>query len=106
MYGFARGIKKGVRVRQGQVVGQLGSTGLSTGPHLHFAVKRNGQYIDPAAIDTKHAVTLSGNRLSAFHTARNQYRSTMSPKMHQADTAFVENSAQSNRATVATSLAP
>lgn len=106
MYGFARGIKKGVRVRQGQVVGQLGSTGLSTGPHLHFAVKRNGQYIDPAAIDTKHAVTLSGNRLSAFHTARNQYRSTMSPKMHQADTAFVENSAQSNRATVANSLAP
>lgn len=94
MYGFARGIKKGARVRQGQVVGQLGSTGLSTGPHLHFAVKRNGQYIDPAAIDTRHAVTLSGNRLSAFHAARNQYRNTMNQfnKMPN-NTAVVDNSA-------------
>lgn len=106
MHGFARGIKKGVRVRQGQVVGQLGSTGLSTGPHLHFAVKRNGRYIDPASIDTKHAVTLSGNRLTAFHTARNAYRKTMRSKTPRSDTAFVENASQANRSTPASTLAP
>ncbi|MCX8072258.1 MAG: peptidoglycan DD-metalloendopeptidase family protein [Candidatus Binatia bacterium] len=45
--GFAPGIKAGRAVRQGEVIGWVGQTGLSTGPHLHFALFRNGQYQNP-----------------------------------------------------------
>lgn len=44
---FARGIRRGVKVRQRQVIGYVGSTGLSTGPHLHYGMKINGKYVDP-----------------------------------------------------------
>ena len=74
LYGFAAGIKKGTHVKQGQVVAKLGNTGISTGPHLHFAVKLNDKYIDPATIDTNHAFTLSGSRLQAFNSSRNAFR--------------------------------
>lgn len=93
MYGFAAGIKKGVRVKQGQVVGQLGNTGISTGPHLHFGVKKNGKYIDPLSIDTRHAITLTGSRLSAFHSARKKYDNAMHPRNLKPTDALVENKA-------------
>ena len=44
---FARGIRAGVRVGQGEVIGRVGSTGLATGPHLHYGLKKNGVYVDP-----------------------------------------------------------
>ena len=46
---FGRGIRGGVRVDQGQVIGRVGSTGLATGPHLHYGLKKNGVYVDPVA---------------------------------------------------------
>lgn len=49
--GFARGIAPGVRVRQGEVIGYVGTTGLSTGPHLDFRVYKNGTPIDPLKLD-------------------------------------------------------
>ena len=47
---FADGIKPGVRVRQGQLIGYVGSTGYSTGNHLHFEIKVNGRFVDPLSV--------------------------------------------------------
>jgi murein DD-endopeptidase MepM/ murein hydrolase activator NlpD len=63
---FARGLRRGDRVRQGQLIGYVGSTGLSTGPHLHFGLKRNGTWIDPLAAEQTRGPPLSGRALREF----------------------------------------
>lgn len=49
MNGFAKGIRNGAPVKQGQVIGYIGTTGLSTGPHLHYEFQINGRHVDPLA---------------------------------------------------------
>jgi murein DD-endopeptidase MepM/ murein hydrolase activator NlpD len=49
MNGFAKGIRNGTAVKQGQVIGYIGTTGLSTGPHLHYEFQINGRHVDPLA---------------------------------------------------------
>ncbi|MFW6199502.1 MAG: M23 family metallopeptidase [Gemmatimonadota bacterium] len=51
LQGFADGIRSGTRVRQGQEIAYVGSTGLATGPHLHYELRRNGEARDPLAIE-------------------------------------------------------
>ena len=47
---FARGLRAGMQVRQKDVIGFVGTTGLSTGPHLHFSVTKNGAFVDPSKL--------------------------------------------------------
>lgn len=66
---FARGIKAGARVTQGQIIGYVGTTGRSTGPHLHYEVHKNSKAINPQSLST-----LSGKPLPSGETALFQAR--------------------------------
>jgi murein DD-endopeptidase MepM/ murein hydrolase activator NlpD len=63
---FKKGQKVGTRVRQKQVVGYVGTTGLSTGPHLHFSVKKNGRYIDPLKMKMARSAPVAKKHMAAF----------------------------------------
>lgn len=68
--GYARGIRSGKRVRQGQVIGYVGSTGRSTGPHLHYEIHREGRQINPLGLKLPSGEKLKGERLAAFTAHR------------------------------------
>ncbi len=63
---IARGVRPGARVSQKEVIGWVGSTGLATGPHLHYAVKKTGRFVNPLALRFPRADPLKGDPLAAF----------------------------------------
>lgn len=69
---FAPGIAAGVRVSQGQHIGDVGTTGCSTGPHLHYEVRIDGQPTDPMKIEVSEGRSLSGEKMAAFVKERDR----------------------------------
>ncbi len=80
MTAFARGIDEGTRVRQGQVIGFVGSTGLSTGSHLHYEILVNGRFVDPMRIKLPRGRVLDGPMLASFEQERERLDGIMARK--------------------------
>jgi murein DD-endopeptidase MepM/ murein hydrolase activator NlpD len=68
--GVPRGLKVGMRIHPGQTIAYIGSTGLSTGPHLYYELRVNGRYADPLLTHLRAGRVLDGDVLAAFHRAR------------------------------------
>ncbi|HUB65575.1 MAG TPA: M23 family metallopeptidase [Methylocella sp.] len=72
MSGFARGATEGAHVRQGQVIGYLGQTGLATGPHLHYEILVNGHFVDPMRVKLARTREFDGRMLANFKRERDR----------------------------------
>ena len=70
--GFAKGINKGSRVKQGDLIGYVGSTGTSTGPHLDYRIWKNGQNIDPLKVPQEPAEPIAEKNKAAFESVRDR----------------------------------
>jgi murein DD-endopeptidase MepM/ murein hydrolase activator NlpD len=68
LMGFTRGLRKGVNVAQGDIIGAVGQTGWATGPHLHYEFRTSGQARNPLAVVLPTAVPIAPNEIAAFRT--------------------------------------
>jgi murein DD-endopeptidase MepM/ murein hydrolase activator NlpD len=86
MTAFSRSTQPGARVRQGQVIGYVGSTGLSTGPHVHYEILVNGRFVDPLRVKLPRGRVLEGPLMAGFDKERDRVDSIItrsSPRVAQ-----------------------
>lgn len=69
---FARGVRPGAHVEQGQVIGRVGSSGLASGPHLHYEFLQNGRHRNPLSVELPTVSSLSASQLVKFRRARDE----------------------------------
>jgi len=72
--GFGQGIRPGTRVKQGQVIGYVGSTGFSTGPHLHYEIMQNGTLVNPLTIELPAGDPISDDQREAFRRVVDEFK--------------------------------
>jgi murein DD-endopeptidase MepM/ murein hydrolase activator NlpD len=80
MSAFAKGMEPGKRVRQGQVIGFVGSTGLSTGAHVHYEILVNGRFVDPMRVKLPRGRSLDGTLLAGFEKERDRLDGMMTSR--------------------------
>jgi murein DD-endopeptidase MepM/ murein hydrolase activator NlpD len=68
LHRYAKGIKAGKRVEQGQIIGYVGSSGLATGPHLHYEFRTNGVHVNPLTVKIKQSDPIDQRFKADFHT--------------------------------------
>lgn len=77
--GIASGIRRGSKVRQGQVIGYVGKTGLATGYHLHFGMKIGGRYVNPLSQEFEPGEPIPAERMAEYRTVVTQLQTAMNP---------------------------
>ena len=94
LHGFAKGVTAGARVQQGQIIGYVGTTGRSTGPHLHYEVLHNGKHVNPMTIRVPTGRKLEGDVLEDFLRERSRVETQMVaiPPVSNMTTAQLETS--------------
>jgi murein DD-endopeptidase MepM/ murein hydrolase activator NlpD len=80
MSAFAKGMEAGKRVRQGQVIGFIGSTGMSTGAHVHYEILVNGRFVDPMRVKLPRGRSLEGPMLASFEKERDRIDAQMNSR--------------------------
>lgn len=80
MSAFAKGMEPGKRVRQGQVIGFVGSTGMSTGAHVHYEILVNGRFVDPMRVKLPRGRSLEGPVMASFEKERDRLDTQMSTR--------------------------
>jgi murein DD-endopeptidase MepM/ murein hydrolase activator NlpD len=78
MSAFAKGLEVGKQVRQGQVIGFVGTTGQSTGPHVHYEILVNGRFVDPMRVKLPRGRSLDGPMMAGFEKERDRLDGMMS----------------------------
>jgi murein DD-endopeptidase MepM/ murein hydrolase activator NlpD len=84
MSAFAKGMEVGKRVRQGQVIGFVGSTGQSTGPHVHYEILVNGRFVDPMRVKLPRGRSLEGAVMAGFEKERDRLDAQMNNRSNGA----------------------
>ncbi len=88
--GFAKDLRKGKKVQQGDVIGYVGNTGYSTGSHLDFRMKKDGTFLNPAKLTTPRAEPVHAKAMPAFAAERDVCRQYMAGEKNLAEYARAE----------------